>query len=548
MTADAELFSSPIARLSGWIRSKRLSPVDLVEAHLHRIATLDPMLDAFITVTAELARSQARTAEREIMRGRWRGPLHGIPFGLKDIYDTRGILTSGHSRISIDRRPDADAATVRRLYDAGAVLVGKLATHEFAHGGPSFDLPWPPARNPWNLAHFTGGSSSGSGAAVAAGLVPGALGSDTGGSIRGPACLCGVVGFMGTSGLVSRHGIIPNSYTLDRAGPLARTVEDTAILMQAIAGFDPRDRGSIEAKVPDLQAAAKRPVRGMRVGVLRYVWEDELEQPPEVRAAMDAAIDVFQRLGVHMEDLRLRSMREYNDVKVVIAESELLAIHGHELARRPRAFGEDFLTRVLPACLFSGADVIQASRQQSIMIDELRQLGGRFDALLCCVLGPAPRLDAHDPLNFWRRPNAQPFANVTGAPAIALPNGFTASGLPLGMQLIGLPFGETRILRLARAYEQATDWHGRRPHLPADAAKPALQPQGGRRTATQPADAADRAEALAAARHAGIAIDDRIESLLLQGVPFARAMQARLGRMHDRSVEPAVGLRAHARR
>ena len=217
-----------IAEASALIKSRQLSPVEYVEALIRRTETFDAQLHAYITPTFDLARQQAKQAEHDIAAGTYRGPLHGIPFALKDIYDTQGIRTSGHSKVCLQRIPDADATATRKLCEAGAILMGKLATHEFAHGGPSFDLPWPPARNPWHLAHFTGGSSSGSGAAVAAGLVPMALGSDTGGSIRGPASLCGVVGLMPTFGLVSRAGVIPNSYTFDHCGPLARSVEDCA--------------------------------------------------------------------------------------------------------------------------------------------------------------------------------------------------------------------------------------------------------------------------------------------------------------------------------
>ena len=271
-----DLHDLSIAELSRLIAARKLSPVDLVEALIQRIEQYDGQTRAFITRTFDLARQQARRAEAEIAAGPPRGPLHGIPFALKDIYDTRGILTSAHSRIFLDRIPDDDATATTRLYDAGAVLLGKLATHEMAHAGPSFDLPWPPARNPWNLAHFTGGSSSGSGAAVAAGLVPAALGSDTGGSIRGPASLCGVVGLMPTFGLVSRAGVVPNSYTFDHCGPLARTVEDCALLLEALAGYDPKDAGSLRRPIPRYREALGQDLRGLRIGVLRHHWEDDM--------------------------------------------------------------------------------------------------------------------------------------------------------------------------------------------------------------------------------------------------------------------------------
>src|SRR5215475_14965964 len=253
--ADTALHDLTLAEASALIRARRLSPVEYTQALLARTDALEPQLNAYITRTSEAAIESARAAEAEIARGNWRGPLHGIPFAVKDIYDTAGILTSGHSRTCIDRVPRKDATAVARLKAAGAVLTGKLATHEFAHGGPSFDLPWPPARNPWNTAHFTGGSSSGSGAAVAAGLVPAALGSDTGGSIRGPAAYCGLAGLKPTYGLISRAGILPLAFSLDHAGPLAWTAEDSAIMLQAMAGHDPADPDSADRPVPDYRAA-----------------------------------------------------------------------------------------------------------------------------------------------------------------------------------------------------------------------------------------------------------------------------------------------------
>src|SRR5438552_7188266 len=303
-----ELHDLSITELAGLIAARKLSPVELVDALIQRVEAHDAQTHAFITRTFELARQQARTAESEITAARYRGPLHGIPFGLKDIYDTKGILTSGHSRVFIDRIPARDATATTKLYDAGAVLLGKLATHEMAHAGPSFDLPWPPARNPWNLTHFTGGSSSGSGAAVASGMVPLALGSDTGGSIRGPASLCGVVGLMPTFGLVSRAGVITNSYTFDHCGPLARTVEDCALVLQALAGYDPNDAGSVRRDIPSYREALRDDLRGLRIGVLRHHWEEDIPAAEDVRNAMDAALDVLRRLGATLEECRVRPL------------------------------------------------------------------------------------------------------------------------------------------------------------------------------------------------------------------------------------------------
>ena len=527
-----------IADAARLLKRGAISAVDLTDAYLARIEAFQPQLDAFITITAELARKQARRAQREIHAGDYRGPMHGIPFGLKDIYDTQGILTSGGSKLCIDRRPARDATCTRMLYDAGGVLLGKLQTHEFAHGGPSFDLPWPPVRNPWHLEHFTGGSSSGSGAAVAASLVAGALGSDTGGSIRGPSSYCGIVGMMSSAGLVSRAGVIPNSFTLDHCGPMTRCVEDCAIMLQAIAGYDPADGGSIRVKIPNYRSGLRKGIRGMRIGVLRHVWEKDVPQAPEVCAAMEQAIAVLRKLGAKVEDVNVRPALEYSDVKVVLAETEIYTINYPDLAKRPGDFGEDFLSRALPACLFQSSDYVAASREQRRMIEEMASLWKRHDALLSVVFGPAPRLDAHNAINFWARPNANPMANVLGCPSLAIPNGFSSTGLPLGMQLMGRPFDEATLLRIGYAYEQATEWHRRRPQLQAEAAKPHLEPQPHQPGMPANLDSGQVDLVRALARKAGLALNERQMALLLEAAPYALAMADRVRRMHERSAEP----------
>ena len=534
-----ELCFLTVAEASRLIKTRKLSPLELTDAYLARIDALQPQLDAFITVTAEHARKQARAAEREIARRAYRGPMHGIPMALKDIFDTRGILTSGHSRVCLDRVPKEDAAVTRRLYEAGAVLLGKAATHEFAHGGPSFDLPWPPARNPWHLEHFTGGSSSGSGAAIAAGLAPCAMGSDTGGSIRGPASFCGIAGFMPSAGLVSRRGVIPNSFTFDHVGPMAWSVEDCAIMLQAIAGYDPGDGGSADVKIPNYRAALRDGVKGLKVGVLRQVWEQDVPQSEEVRRAMDGAVALLRTLGVRCEDVRVRPTLDYSDVKVTIAETELLSIHARDLVTRPGDFGEDFLSRVLPACLFQSTDYVQASREHRKMLAEAEPLWKKYDALLSVVFGPAPRLDAHNALNFWRRPNANPMANVLGGPALALCAGFSASGLPIGMQLMTRPFGETTVLRLGHAFEQASGTRARRPVLTPGAPQPKIAPP--LHEPTRPADLDASTEDLvnAMAGKCGLELTERQTALLLEAAPYALAMANRVRRLHDRHVEPA---------
>ena len=528
-----------IAEAARHLEAGTLSPVALVETLLERIESLNPQLDAFVTLTGEQALDSARQAETEILAGRYRGPMHGIPFGLKDIYNTAGTPTTGHSRTAMDNVPETDATTTARLIAAGGVLMGKLSTHEFAHGGPSFDLPWPPARNPWNREHFTGGSSSGSGAAVATGFVLGALGSDTGGSIRNPAALCGIVGLKPTYGLVSRHGVIPNSYTFDHCGPMTWTVEDCAIMLQAIAGHDPSDPASANVEIPAYRAALTGNIRDLRIGVVRHFWEEDLPANAEVRAAMDASIDVLTGLGATCADVRMAPMQDYSDVKVVIAESELFSVHRKALSERPGDFGMDFLARSLPACLFAGADYVEAQRRRRLQLAAMAPIYERHDVLVTAgPYGPAPRLDAHDTINFWRKPNITTPFNVTAGPALSLCNGFSESGLPLAMQVAGRPFDESTVLRVADAYEKATPWRGRRPALEAgpDPERPAPH------APSPPEVTLDKAtQELAAgmARRAGLQLDETQLAFLYEAAPEAFAMADRLRQPLAWSDEPA---------
>jgi aspartyl-tRNA(Asn)/glutamyl-tRNA(Gln) amidotransferase subunit A len=534
-----ELHDLSIAELSAALAGRTLSPVELVEALIRRVEAYDAQTHAFITRTFDLARRQAREAEAQLAAGRSRGPLHGIPFGLKDIYDTQGILTSGHSRIFIDRIPAEDATATRKLYEAGAVLLGKLATHEMAHAGPSFDLPWPPARNPWNLAHFTGGSSTGSGAAVAAGLLPVALGSDTGGSIRGPASLCGVVGLMPTFGLVSRGGVITNSYTFDHCGPLARTVEDCALVLQALAGYDARDAGSLRRPIPDYRQALGEDLRGLRIGVLRHHWEEDIPASEDVRRAMDGALDVLRRLGAELEEVRVRPLGSYFDVKIIIAESEIFSVHQANLVTRPKDFGADFRSRVLPSVLFTAHDYVQATREHRRMMVEMEPLYARFDAFVTAGMGEAPRLADYRSVSFWQKPSLLTAWNVTGQPVLALPNGFGGHGLPLGMQIVGRPFGESTILRIGHAYERATEWHARRPGLVPGATAPDVAAPPVLSGGADPAGAEERDLCVKAARRAGLRLDELMLAQLLEGAPYALGMVQRLRRDHDVHHEPA---------
>jgi aspartyl-tRNA(Asn)/glutamyl-tRNA(Gln) amidotransferase subunit A len=534
-----ELHFSTIAQTAELLHSRKISPVELAQMYLKRISELDPQLNAYVTVTADLALAQAREAEQEIAKGNYLGPLHGIPFGLKDIYNTRGILTSAHSRVCADNIPAEDATTTKKLREAGAVLLGKLATHEFAHGGPSFDLPWPPARNPWHLEHFTGGSSSGSGAAVAAGLAAFALGSDTGGSIRGPSSHCGLAGLMPTYGLVSRAGVIPNSYTFDHCGPMAWTVEDCAIVLQALAGHDLADAGSVAVQIPDYRKALTNDVRGLKIGALRHYWEEDLPAHEELRRAMDEAIEVFGKLGATVEACRTRPMRESMDVKVIIAETEIFSINHRDLASRPGDFGRDFLGRILPACLFQATDYVAASREHRRIIKEGRALYGQYDVLLAAGFGPAPRLDAHRTVSFWQRPSVFTPSNVTAGPALEICNGFSKTGLPLGMQIIGRPFNEATVLKVGHAYEQATAWRARRPQLKAGTPQPAVSPKGNEPDASA-ANAATRGLALDLAARAGLKLNEREQAILLECAPYALEMANRMRRDRGRFEEPAL--------
>jgi len=537
----SELHNLSIADASRLILTRKVSPVELTDALLNRITALDAQLNAFISITADLAVWCARQAEAEIGKGRYRGPLHGVPFALKDIYNTKGTATTGGSKVGIANIPQEDAAATQKLIEAGGILMGKLQTHEFAHGGPSFDLPWPPARNPWNLEHFTGGSSSGSGAALAGGLVPAALGSDTGGSIRGPASFCGITGFMPTYGLVSRFGVIPNSFTFDHCGPMARTVEDCAMLLQAIAGYDPRDSGSVAQPIPDYRAALKGDLKGLRIGVLRHYWEEDLPAHEDLRRAMEEAIAVFRSLGAKVEDARARPVMDGMDVKVIIAESELFAIHHKDLMARPGDFGRDFLGRALPACLFQSVDYVQALRKHRRYLADIKPLYEKYDVLLTCGFGPAPRLDAHRTLAFWQRSNVFTPSNVARSPALVVCNGYSQAGLPLGMQIVGRAFDDACVLKVGHAYQTATDWHQRRPKLEPGAAQPMVTP--GNEPVRPDLDPKTVSLVEQMAARAGLDLDERQMTILLEGAPYALAMVERIRKPRDRMDEPSLVFR-----
>jgi aspartyl-tRNA(Asn)/glutamyl-tRNA(Gln) amidotransferase subunit A len=536
--STTDLHFLTIAEAARLIEHRQVSPVALTRVFLNRIAAIDPQLNAYLLVTADQALDQARIAEAEIMAGNYRGPMHGIPFALKDIYCTAGIRTTSHSRTRAKYVPSFDASTVAKLREAGAILLGKLATHEFAHGGPSFDLPWPPARNPWNRDHFTGGSSSGSGAGVAAGLTMGALGSDTGGSIRNPAALCGLVGLKPTYGLVSRFGIYTNSFSYDHAGPMTWTVEDCAIMLKAIAGHDPKDPASADFPVPDYRASLTDSIKGLRIGVLRHLFEDDAPILPVAKTALEAAFDVLRGLGATLEDVRIRPAQVYHDVKITGAESELYAVHEPALRMQLGNFGEDFLGRTLGALLMSGAGYVQASRWRRMLIAEMAPLYAKYDVFVTAAPGPAPRLDTWRTINFWQKASLTTPFNVTGGPALVQCIGYTPDGLPLSMQVVGRPYDDAAVLHVAHAYESATPWRTRRPSLEANAEfSTALPPVP--EPAQPEISAARRDEIAAICGRAGLTLNERMFRQLCATAPYVDAMVGRLRRDPEFYEEPA---------
>ena len=455
-----------VAELGRAYERGETSPVAAARALLDRIEALGGPLHAFIRLTPEVALREAEAAERELRAGRRRGPLHGIPYALKDIIETAGIPTTGHSKLRQDHVPKEDAAIAKRLKDAGAVLLGKLATWEFAHGGPSFDLPWPPARNPWNTDYLPGGSSSGAGAAVAAGFAPFAIGTDTGGSVRGPAAFCGLAGLKPTYGRVSRRGVFPNTFTMDHCGPLTRSAEDIGTVLQAIAGFDPGDPSTEDCPVPDYGAALGDGVRGLRIGLVDG-WHQHPGAHPDLAGAIDAALGVLEGLGAQVERVSLASLRDYTDCKSIISAVEHYAIHAEEFRTRPQDFGRIFRNRVLPGALIRAEDYVQALRWRTVLAREQAMALKRVDAFVTAgALTVADRANPEAVDKFADGVSiTQPFS-ISGVPALTIPCGFSrAEGLPLSLQIAAGPMQEAVVLRIAHAYQGATDWHRRHPVL-----------------------------------------------------------------------------------
>jgi len=466
-TSQTNLYHLTIREASALLKSGQLSPVELTQSFLDRIEATDDRLHSFIIVLKEQALDDARLAEAEIRRGGYKGPLHGIPFALKDLYDTAGITTTSGSKVDIDRVPTEDATTTARLKAAGGILLGKLTMHEFALGGPDFTTPFPPARNPWNLAHITGGSSSGSGSAVASGQAMAALGSCTGGSIRGPASLCGIVGLKATYGRVSRAGVVTLSWSQDHCGPMTWTVEDTAYMMQALAGYDPKDPTTSTAPVPDYSLSLREDIKGLTIGVPRHFFFAPHESVnPEVVATVEKGLKVLEGLGANLQEVTIPSLEYVRAANSVIMLSEAFAYHEKNLQTRPHDFGEMVRARFRIGGLFSASDYVQSQRIRKVVNRECAEVLQKVDVLVTPTMTqPAAAFEGYDATsNITGRSFTAPF-NLTGLPAISVPCGFTASGLPVGMQIAGKPFDEPGVIRAAYAYQQEARWFEQRPSI-----------------------------------------------------------------------------------
>ncbi len=454
-----------IVETSELLRQGKLSPVELTKCCLAQIHKLNPALNAFVTVTGEAALTQARAAEAEIAGGKWRGPLHGIPLALKDLVDTAGVRTTAASALFKDRLPAEDAEVTRRLKSAGAVLLGKQNLHEFAYGGSSMISYYGEVHNPWNPACIAGGSSGGSAASVAAGLCYGAIGTDTAGSVREPAALCGIVGLKPTYGRVSVRGVIPLSLSLDHVGPITRTVSDAAAMLQVIAGYDAQDKDCVDMPVPNYLANHAEKLRPVRIGVPRKFFFEDLDR--EVAVAVEDALGVLRSLGGNVSEIEI-------DVPTdrTLQAAESYAIHAEFIARSPELYQPETLRRIRTGEDISLAEIDQRRRELRQIRSETDKVFEDVDVLVTPTTPiPAPSIDELKQNPDLLRPrelsllrNTRP-ANVWGLPTISIPCGFTQAGLPVGLQIVGPRWREEMVLRLAYAYEQATDWHRRRPML-----------------------------------------------------------------------------------
>jgi len=466
-----ELCYLSAGQLSKLIQSREVSPVEVIDAHLHRIEGTETVLNSFITLLPEQAREAAQRAEHQIQLGHYRGPLHGIPVGLKDLFNTAGVRTTSGSRIFDNFIPGEDCTVATRFQQAGAILLGKLNMHQFAYGPTGENLDYGHMHNPWNPEMVSGGSSGGSGSAASAGQCTITMGSDTGGSVRIPAALCGIVGLKPTYGLVSRHGLTPLSWSLDHPGPLVRTVEDAAITLNAIAGYDPKDIASCRSEIPDYTAALTRDVKGLRIGVPKEYLEAPLDT--EVAQAVQDALSTLADLGAIISQISFPSFEQSQAISGTILMAEAAAYHRDLLAKDGDKLNPPVRLRLEGGLFISAADYLRAQQGRMLFNRETKRLLEQVDLLAGPtepVTAPkilAPQVQAGDQtigttaaLTQYTRPY-----NITGSPAISIPCGFSTSGMPIALQLAGRSFDEPTVLRAAHAYEQATQWHKRRPPI-----------------------------------------------------------------------------------
>jgi aspartyl-tRNA(Asn)/glutamyl-tRNA(Gln) amidotransferase subunit A len=463
----SDILSLSATELGQQIKTGDISPVDAVDACLARIEATEPKLNAYVRVLADEARAAAKQAEKEIAAGKWKGPLHGVPVALKDLYDLADVPTTASSRVRENWTPDADSAAAERLKAAGAIILGKTHTHEFAYG-----IVTPTTRNPWDTERTPGGSSGGSGATVASAGAFMAMGSDTGGSIRIPAGLCGTVGLKPTFGRVSRAGITSLSWGLDHAGPLTRTVEDAATCLQVLAGYDPRDPGSVDEPVPDYSAGLHDGIKGLRVGVPTNYFFDQLDE--EVEAAVRKSYEQLEALGAELVDVALPMPEQLGAVEFAILLPEASDYHRQMLRDSAHLYNDDVRVMLEAGEFVPATTYIRAQRVRNLLQQAFRKLYDKVDVIVAPTIA-ATAVTAGTESITWPDGSEEPLisaytrfavpGNVTGLPCLSVPCGFSSEGLPIGFQAIGRPFDEATVLRLGAAYESATEWHQRRPDI-----------------------------------------------------------------------------------
>ncbi|MDF1721043.1 MAG: amidase [Minwuia sp.] len=469
MTDD--LTRMDVVELGDLIAARTVSPVEVTDAFLARIDAVNESLNAFVTMTADAARAAAQAAEAEIMAGNYRGALHGIPLGHKDLYATAGVRTTGGSRVLADNVPTEDSTVVRRLADAGTVTLGKLNTHEFAYGPTNEHSMFGPTRNPWNADRITGGSSGGSGAAVAAGLIPIATGSDTGGSIRMPAACCGLTGLKPTYGRVSRAGILPLCWSMDHAGPLTRSAMDAAIFLGVVAGHDPRDAACADRPVPDYRAALTGDIKGLKVGVVRRYFYDQAQG--QVVALVDAAVAELTALGADVVEIEVPYIEFSGSGAMAIYAAEATAYHDDTLDDRADLYTEQVRAFLDIGDQILAKDYLHAQRYRTLLGQSMATALSQVDVLVSpgIAITATPIGDEMVDINGTEEAifgailrNTEPF-DLTGLPAVVVPCGFAPDGMPASLQIAGRAFDEATVLNVAHAYQQATDWHRHRPEI-----------------------------------------------------------------------------------